>query len=159
MLNEDSGNWVVCGEAIDGEEAVREVEKLLPDVVLLDLSIPLLHGLRVGQILKRDYPGVIVILMSEQDGSVLARVADAAGTEYHVSKPRAALDLIPMLLSLVQASKKTIRPQSEKSGSRDPIAVRCPTCGAPPGVRCEVSTGLLRKTPHRDRRLVAKDKT
>jgi DNA-binding NarL/FixJ family response regulator len=158
LLNNDLGNWVVCGEATNGEDAVREVGSLLPDVVL-DLSIPLLHGLRVGQILKRDYPGVIVILMSEQDGSVLARVADAAGTEYHVSKSRAALDLIPMLLSVVQASRKTIRPQSEKSGSRDPIAVRCPTCGAPPGVRCELSTGLLRKTPHRDRRLVAKDKT
>jgi DNA-binding NarL/FixJ family response regulator len=159
LLNNDSGNWVVCGEATNVEDAVREVGRRLPDVVLLDLSIPLLHGLRVGQILKRDYPGVIVILMSEQDGSVLARVADAAGTEYHVSKSRAALDLIPMLLSLVHASKKTIPPQSEKSGSRDPLAVGCPTCGAPPGVRCELSTGALRKTPHRDRRLVAKDKT
>jgi DNA-binding NarL/FixJ family response regulator len=86
LLNEDSGNWVVCGEAIDGEEAVREVAKLLPDVVLLDLSIPLLHGLRVGQILKRDNPAVTVILMSEQDSSVLARVAGAVGTAYHVSE-------------------------------------------------------------------------
>ena len=106
MINEDPGNWVVCGEAIDGEEAVREVAKLVPDVILLDLSIPLLHGLRVAQILRRDYPAVIVILMSEQDSSVLARVADAAGTAYHISKSRAALDLIPMLLSLPNAAGK-----------------------------------------------------
>jgi len=72
----------------------------------LDLSIPLLHGLRVCQILKRGNPVVTVILMSEQDSSVLARVADAAGTAYHVSKPRAAFDLIPMLLSLPNASGK-----------------------------------------------------
>lgn len=150
---------MVCGEATNGEDAVREVGSLLPDVVLLDLSIPLLNGLRVGQILKKDYPGVVVILMSEQDGSVLARVAAAARTEYHVSKSSAALDLIPMLLSLPQASQKTIRPHSEKSGSRGPLAVRCPTCGAPPRVPCELSTGVLRKTPHRDRRLVAKDKS
>ena len=91
LLNNDSGNWVVCGEATNGEDAVRKVGSLLPDVVLLDLSIPLLDGLRVGQILKRDYPGVKVILMSEQDGSVLARVADAAGTAYQISKPRTAI--------------------------------------------------------------------
>lgn len=110
MLNNHSGNSVVCGEATNGEDAVREVGSLLPDVVLLDLSIPLLNGLRVGQILKKDYPGVTVILMSEQDSSVLARVAAAARTEYYVSKSRAALDLIPMLLSLAQPSKKTVRP-------------------------------------------------
>ena len=36
------------------------------------------------------------------------------------------------------------------------LTIRCPTCGAARGVRCRLSTGLLRKTSHRDRRLVAK---
>jgi hypothetical protein len=39
------------------------------------------------------------------------------------------------------------------------LTIRCPTCGAARGVRCRLSTGLLRKTSHRDRRLVAQDKT
>ena len=106
LLNENSGEWVVCGEATNGEDAVREVAKLLPDVILLDLSIPLFHGLRVAKILKRDYPALAVIVMSEQDISVLSRMADAAGTQYCISKARAALDLIPMLLSLRQNSEK-----------------------------------------------------
>jgi DNA-binding NarL/FixJ family response regulator len=100
LLNENSGEWVVCGEATNGEDAVREVAELLPDVILLDLSIPLLHGLRVAKILKRDYPALAVIVMSEQDISVLSRMADAAGTRYCISKARAELELIPMLLSL-----------------------------------------------------------
>jgi len=33
------------------------------------------------------------------------------------------------------------------------LAVRCPTCGAKPGEKCELSTGLPRTEPHRDRRL------
>jgi hypothetical protein len=37
------------------------------------------------------------------------------------------------------------------------LAVRCPTCGAVPGEKCELGTGQLRTTPHRDRRLTAKD--
>ena len=37
------------------------------------------------------------------------------------------------------------------------LAVRCPTCGAAPGKRCELTTGQPRTEPHRDRRLIAKD--
>ena len=43
---------------------------------------------------------------------------------------------------------------------RDPqqaLAVRCPTCGAAPGEKCELSTGQPRTEPHRDRRLIAAD--
>jgi len=36
-------------------------------------------------------------------------------------------------------------------------AVRCPTCGAGPGEKCELSTGQPRTEPHRDRRLISKD--
>ncbi len=38
------------------------------------------------------------------------------------------------------------------------LAVRCPTCGAKPGEKCELSTGLPRTEPHRDRRLEASEK-
>jgi hypothetical protein len=41
--------------------------------------------------------------------------------------------------------------------SNQALAVRCPICGAPPGVRCELSTGLPRTEPHRERRLTARD--
>jgi hypothetical protein len=38
------------------------------------------------------------------------------------------------------------------------LEVRCPTCGAKPGEKCELSTGQLRTEPHRDRRLAASEK-
>jgi two-component system response regulator YesN len=85
---------------------MRGVAELLPDVILLDLSIPLLNGVTVAQILKRDYPAVTVIVMSEQDSSVLSRLADLAGTRYYIPKSRAALDLVPTLLSLRRDSGK-----------------------------------------------------
>jgi len=37
------------------------------------------------------------------------------------------------------------------------LAIRCPTCGAAPGKKCKLATGLPRTTLHRDRRLIAKD--
>ncbi|MFZ0807379.1 MAG: hypothetical protein WAN03_14380, partial [Candidatus Sulfotelmatobacter sp.] len=39
------------------------------------------------------------------------------------------------------------------------LAVRCSTCGAQPGEKCELSTGLPRTEPHRDRRLAASEKS
>jgi hypothetical protein len=45
-----------------------------------------------------------------------------------------------------------------KVTEKQALAVRCPTCGAKPGEKCELSTGLPRTEPHRDRRLVASDK-
>lgn len=45
----------------------------------------------------------------------------------------------------------------KKSDSRDALAVRCPTCGAPPKTPCQLITGQPRTTPHRDRREIAKD--
>jgi hypothetical protein len=39
---------------------------------------------------------------------------------------------------------------------KGPLAVRCPTCGAKPGEKCELSSGQPRFKPHKDRRLIAK---
>jgi len=44
-----------------------------------------------------------------------------------------------------------------KAKLKDALAVRCPTCGAKPGEQCELSTGLPRTNPHRERRLVASE--
>ena len=100
----------MCGEATNGEDAVRDVAKLLPDVILLDLSIPLLHGLRVAEILKRDYPALVVILMSEQEISVLSRLADAGGNPVlHSEIPRGA-GFTPHASIRAAKCEKTIRP-------------------------------------------------
>ena len=45
-----------------------------------------------------------------------------------------------------------------KITQKEALAVRCPTCGAKPGEKCELSTGLPRTEPHRDRRLAASEK-
>jgi len=45
-----------------------------------------------------------------------------------------------------------------KVSEKQTLSVRCPTCGARPGEKCELSTGLPRTDPHRDRRLAASDK-
>jgi DNA-binding NarL/FixJ family response regulator len=92
-------SWVVCGEAVDGEEAVRKVTELSPEVVLLDLSIPLMNGVRVTNILKEKHPNVRVVLISEQDASIMYSLAETLGV-LGIPKSRLALDLTPTLTSL-----------------------------------------------------------
>jgi len=48
--------------------------------------------------------------------------------------------------------------EAMKSKKEQALAVRCPTCGAKPGEKCELSTGLPRTDPHRDRRLEGSEK-
>jgi hypothetical protein len=45
-----------------------------------------------------------------------------------------------------------------KATEKQILAVRCPTCGAKPGEKCELATGQPRTEPHRDRRLLVSDK-
>ena len=60
------------------------------------------------------------------------------------------IDQLPVECAVHYATMKV----SEKQA----LSVRCPTCGARPGEKCELSTGLPRTDPHRDRRLAAFDK-
>lgn len=100
LLEADSGGWNVCGEASDGADALEKVANLLPDILLLDLSIPVVDGLTVAKSVRKDYPAARVVLVSEQDESILAQLAETAGTPHYISKSRLAAELIPLLLSL-----------------------------------------------------------
>jgi len=96
MIREWSEGWQVCGEAVDGADAIRQNRALKPDVVLLDLSLPLQNGLDVATILRKTDPSGKIVIMSEQDPSALYHLAMEFGFEC-IPKSRLALDLIPTL--------------------------------------------------------------
>jgi YesN/AraC family two-component response regulator len=59
---EDSNQFVVCGEAANGKEAIDQAAKLRPDLVVLDMSMPEMNGLEAAQVLKQILPTVPLIL-------------------------------------------------------------------------------------------------
>ena len=76
----------VCGEAENGREAVDKAQELHPDLILLDLSMPVMNGLDATRVLKRMMPEVPVIMFSGYSDSFSETEARSAGVWALVSK-------------------------------------------------------------------------
>ncbi len=71
--------WKVCGEAANGEQALREIAKLAPDVVILDLSLPGMNGFEVAKEIRRIAPSTKIVFFTIHDVPASAREAGADG--------------------------------------------------------------------------------
>src|SRR5215813_9263332 len=78
--------WVVCGEAGDGLEAVEQAKRLLPNLILMDISMPHMDGVEAAQRIRHEIPGVEVIVISQNDPKLVSRQAAAAGARAYVVK-------------------------------------------------------------------------
>jgi DNA-binding NarL/FixJ family response regulator len=84
--------WEVCGEAADGRQALREVVNLVPDVVILDLSLPVMNGFEVAKEIRRIAPSTKIVLFSIHEVPAIAHhvgidafVAKSSGIEVLVT--------------------------------------------------------------------------
>jgi len=57
----------VCGEAVDGQDAVDKARQILPDLVIMDISMPRLNGLEAASEIRRTLPQTDVIILSQHD--------------------------------------------------------------------------------------------
>lgn len=79
---EDEG-FEIVGEAVDGEEAVRFAQQLSPDIVLMDVSMPVLDGVEATRMLKQRTPATrIVMLTMHADADVIRRSVEAGAVGY-----------------------------------------------------------------------------
>src|SRR5258708_533605 len=85
--------FTVCGEASNGTEAIENAKELQPDLVLLDLSMPLLSGGEAASIIKRTLPQVKIILFSMRAGGISKSMASALLVDLALSKPNTLLQL------------------------------------------------------------------
>jgi DNA-binding NarL/FixJ family response regulator len=76
---EKQPNLQVVAEAEDGLEAIQAVEKHRPDVVLMDVSMPVLNGIDATFIIKKKFPDVRVVVLSMHDAESISAAAHGAG--------------------------------------------------------------------------------
>lgn len=93
VLSGEPGLQVV-GEAQDGHEALRLVEELEPDIVLIDVNLPGLSGLEVTRVIRRRWPHVSVVTMASSDDDEQLFAAIKAGAAAYLSKSAQAEGLL-----------------------------------------------------------------
>jgi DNA-binding NarL/FixJ family response regulator len=79
-------DFEICGEAENGREAIDEAQELHPNLILLDLSMPVMNGLDAARALKRVMPEVPILMYSAYSDSFTQREARSAGVSTLVSK-------------------------------------------------------------------------
>jgi two-component system nitrate/nitrite response regulator NarL len=93
-LFESQSDFEISGEAENGRDAVDKAEKLQPDLVILDLIMPVITGLDAAPLLKKLLPDTLIILFTQQEGSEVERLAHAAGIDAVVLKSQVASELV-----------------------------------------------------------------
>ena len=130
---ETQTDFLVVGEAGDGQEAVAQVEQLQPDVVLLDMDMPLMDGLEALRSIMQQRPDTKVIIFTVFDSDERILAAVQAGARGYLLKGDAPRDEIfravrtvygggvllqpvvaSKLLNQMQAAPATIKPQTEE---------------------------------------------
>jgi DNA-binding NarL/FixJ family response regulator len=96
LLESQADIEVIC-EAVDGADAVRKAREHLPDLVLLDVTMPTMDGLEAARILKKEVPSIQIVIVSQHDSRGFQWAALAAGVSGYVVKSNAGRDLIPEL--------------------------------------------------------------
>jgi len=86
-LLEKEQDWQVCGEASNGVEAIEGVDQFEPDIVVMDLAMPVMNGLQAGPEIAKTHPRLPMLLISVQQVSKqLAWEARNAGYRGVVTK-------------------------------------------------------------------------
>ena len=97
-------DYEIVRTAADGLEAYEAVLELQPDVVLLDISMPIMDGLRTAQRLRQEKCSAKIILLSAYDDPDFIAAAFSAGADCYVAKSRLSIDLDPAIRTALQGS-------------------------------------------------------
>ena len=93
-LLEDEPDILVVGEAEDGRSAVEQARRLTPDVVIMDIGMPLLNGLEATRQIKRDRPETSVLILTMHENPEYVPQVLAAGGSGYVLKQAAGKELV-----------------------------------------------------------------
>ena len=101
-LIESHPGWDVCGEAVDGHDAVEKAKELSPDVIVIDLTMPRLSGLQAIREVRKVAPRAEVLVLTMHDSEQMAREVLEAGARGYLMKSDAGRELVQAVEAVSQ---------------------------------------------------------
>jgi DNA-binding NarL/FixJ family response regulator len=116
IISKARPDWEICGEAANGEEAVKAVADFAPDVVVLDVTMPVMNGLEAASriVAQRGACRVLILTMHESE-RLYANVREV-GAHGYVQKSQAGRDLIRAIDQLL-AGGTFFEPEAKATGA------------------------------------------
>lgn len=87
-------HFEICGEAVNGAEAIVEAKKLKPDVVVLNVSMPVMNGLEAARKIKTVLPESAIVILSQNADKHFIAEAKKLGVQAYVAKSKAGESLV-----------------------------------------------------------------
>ena len=89
--------WQLCGEADNGNDAIRLTNELNPEAIVMDVSMPGLNGVEATRVIRRTNPNVKILLLTLHESAELVRSAFQAGVNGYLLKTDAEQELVRAL--------------------------------------------------------------
>lgn len=118
-------DYEICGEASNGAEAVAKAMELKPDLILLDVAMPMLNGVEVASLLAGSMPDLPIVLYTMYNELLGLSLASAVGAKAVISKADGISKLLECVRSLLEP--KNLGASSETATPSTPL-------GKPPAI-------------------------
>ena len=129
-LLESRKGWKICGEAVDGHDAIVQAKKLKPDVIVMDITMPNLNGLDATRQIRQQVPESEILIVSQHDPLQMLPVALEAGALGYVCKSEAARALLQAVETVGEHkpfAPATMSPFSALPTTKEPPKVESPS--------------------------------
>lgn len=140
----------VVGEAENGEEAILIANKLRPDIMLMDINMPVKDGIKATEEISVSFPEVSVIIVSVQGEQEYLRKAMAAGAREFITKPFSGDDLVNTIIKtykINQKRKEQITSKTQEKIKTDIITVFSTKGGVgKTTLACNIAVSIARET-------------
>ena len=109
-------DFEICGEAVNGAEALEKAAALRPDLIILDLSMPLMNGIEAASQLKNKVPNIPVVIYTMLEDVLGKSLANTLGVKGIVSKADGLTKLLANIEAILEDSstQSDNRPQMEE---------------------------------------------
>ena len=99
---EEHPRFEVCGEAFDGAKAIEAADRLKPDVVILNIAMPVLNGIEAARVIRVRVPDSAIVILSTHADERLIEEAKRIGARAYVAKTRAGEALVKAIEAAIE---------------------------------------------------------